>query len=56
MKLYGETSPLPQGDGYIPGAWDEVRRANMDGHISDEAYELLRVALGDQITPRQAES
>jgi hypothetical protein len=41
MKLFGESDPN-QGDGYVPGAWDEVRRAFMQGHISEEAYEVLR--------------
>ena len=55
MKLYGEHSPHEQDDGYLPGAWDEVRAAFMDGHISEEAYDLLREALGDSIRPRPAE-
>jgi hypothetical protein len=54
VKLYGEFAPGEQQDGYVPGAWDEVRRAYMDGHITAEAYELLRKALGERVTPRQA--
>lgn len=53
MTLYGRFGPNDLDDGYIPGAWDEVRRAWMAGVISDEAYELLAAALGDQITPRR---
>lgn len=30
------------GDGYVPGAWDEVRSAYLDGHISAAAYDALR--------------
>lgn len=30
------------GDGYVPGAWDEVRSAYLDGHISGAAYDALR--------------
>jgi len=55
VKLHGEFGPNDLDDGYIPGAWDEVRRAVMDGHISPQAYDLLRDALGDQIQPRRAE-
>jgi hypothetical protein len=40
MKLFGESDPSG-GDGYVPGAWDEVREAYLDGHISEEAYEVL---------------
>jgi hypothetical protein len=54
MKLHGEYGPNALDDGYIPGAWDEVRRAVMDGHISPQAYEVLREALGDAVTPRPA--
>jgi len=56
MKLHGEHAPGEQQDGYIPGAWDEVRQAFMDGHISEEAYTLLQAELGDKVLPRQAES
>lgn len=41
MQLFGESDPSPIGGGYIPGAWDEVRRAYLDGHITQEAYDLL---------------
>jgi hypothetical protein len=44
MELFGQTDPLG-GDGYIPGAWDEVRHAYLDGHISTEAYEVLHRAV-----------
>lgn len=44
MNLHGEHAPDGQ-DGYAPGAWDEVRQAHMDGHISAEAYDLLRTEL-----------
>jgi hypothetical protein len=40
MELFGQTDPKG-GDGYIPGAWDQVRRAYLDGHITEEAYEIL---------------
>lgn len=44
MTLFGLSDPTG-GDGYIPGAWDEVRSAYLDGHISEEAYELLHGAI-----------
>jgi hypothetical protein len=44
MTLEGQSDPSG-GDGYIPGAWDEVRRAWADKHISDEAYDVLHEAL-----------
>jgi hypothetical protein len=44
MKLFGESAPGMQ-DGYIPGAWDEIRRLHMDGRITDEAYDLVRTAV-----------
>lgn len=40
MQLFGVSDP-GGGDGYVPGAWDEVRSAYLDGHITDEAYEVL---------------
>lgn len=46
MRLFGETAPDGQ-DGYVPGAWDEVRQAYMDGHITEEAYEVLRETLAE---------
>lgn len=55
MKLNGTLAPDGQ-DGYVPGAWDEVLKAYMDGHISAEAYDLLREALGDKIKPIEAPS
>ena len=44
MELFGQSDPNG-GDGYVPGAWDEVRAAFMDGHISQEAYEVLRAQM-----------
>lgn len=41
MKLFGQHDPAG-GDGYVPGAWDEVVAAYLDGHISEEAYDLLQ--------------
>jgi hypothetical protein len=49
MKLNGETDPTG-GDGYVRGAWDEVMSAFMDGHISEEAYELLARAIRSDTT------
>jgi hypothetical protein len=42
MELFGQHAPGEQQDGYIPGAWDEVRNAFMDGRISEEAYEVMQ--------------
>ena len=44
MDLFGQGDPAG-GDGYVPGAWDEVRSAYLDGHISTEAYEVLHRAV-----------
>lgn len=44
MELRGQHDPTG-GDGYIPGAWDEVRNAHLDGHISAKAYEILHRSL-----------
>lgn len=54
MKLWGEFGPNQLDDGYIPGAWDEVRRAVMEGHVSSQAYEVLLAELGDRVRPRNA--
>lgn len=35
----------PAGDGYVPGAWDEVRDAYMDGLLDDAEYDELRASL-----------
>jgi hypothetical protein len=55
MKLRGQHDPAG-GDGYIPGAWDEVRAAFLDGHITDEAYECLHRTLAqlDEVPERKA--
>lgn len=42
MKLFGTHAPGEQQDGYLPGAWDEVRSAYLDGHVSEEAYDVLQ--------------
>ena len=44
MELFGQSAPDGQ-DGYVPGAWDEVRGVFLDGLISDRAYEALYRAL-----------
>jgi hypothetical protein len=44
MELFGESDPAG-GNGYVPGAWDEVRAAFLDGHITTEAYEMLHAAV-----------
>lgn len=56
MELFGQSDPNG-GDGYIPGAWDEVRAARLDGHISPEAYEVLhKVVVLRQRAPAQEQS
>jgi hypothetical protein len=44
MQLFGQSDPKG-GDGYVPGAWDQVRAAYLDGHITEEAYEVLHRAM-----------
>lgn len=51
MKLNGVFGP-ELDDGYKPGAWDEVRQAFMDGHISPQAYDVLYEALEGQLDPQ----
>jgi hypothetical protein len=46
--LHGTFAPGEQVDGYLPGAWDEVRSAYMDGHISEQAYTALHAVIGNQ--------
>ena len=55
MELRGQHDPNG-GDGYIPGAWDEVRSAHLDGHISAEAYEVLHRALAQVDDTRSRKS
>jgi predicted DNA-binding protein (UPF0251 family) len=38
----GELSPASLPDGYIPGSWDEVRSAFLDGLLDEDLYETLR--------------
>lgn len=49
MPLHGQSDPTG-GDGHLPGAWDEVRSAYLDGHISATAYDALRRALPPDLT------
>jgi hypothetical protein len=44
IPLFGQSDPSGS-DGYTPGAWDEVRAAYLDGHLSEAAYETLREAV-----------
>jgi len=37
--------PEDGGDGYLPGTWDEVRAAFLDGLLAETDYEELRAAL-----------
>lgn len=55
MDLLGKSDP-DGSDGYVPGAWDEVRAAFMDGHISEEAYEVLRAHRWVPVDKETAES
>ena len=34
-------------DGYVPGAWDEIRDAYLDGLLADDEYDELRSRLDD---------
>lgn len=47
-ELHGTFAPGEQQDGYLPGAWDEVRSAYLDGHISESAYTALHAVIGNQ--------
>jgi hypothetical protein len=49
--LHGTHDP-DGGDGYLPGAWDEVRSAYLDGNISESAYQALWQVIGNK--PREA--
>lgn len=49
LELFGRSDPRGS-DGYRPGAWDQVRAAFLDGHITEEAYEIVRQALMAALT------